>query len=324
MLRHSKLQIFNWVLRSSSRAEVHLGDRVFKWTLRILGIAIFALLAAIIFNLYSLSKPVLQSKGAGFFLSSEWNPVTQDFGALAFAFGTVMSSLLAILISLPVSLAVAIVLTELAPRRLATFVGFLVEMLAAIPSVVYGLWGIFVVAPWLQTTLEPWLEENLGFIPLFSGPAYGVGMLAAGVILAIMITPTIASLTREVFKTIPDHQREAALGLGATRWETIRLAVLKSSYPGIIGATILGLGRALGETMAVTMVIGNRAEISASLFAPAQTMASVIANEYAEATETLHLSALGAIGLALFAVSLVVNAGARGLVWHYRRQGHNS
>jgi len=312
----------SWIIRSTSRTEVHLADRVFKWSLRALGLAIFALLSAIVYNLYVLSVPMMKSRGLRFFFESDWNPVTQNYGALAFAFGTVMSSAVAICISLPVSIAVALVLTELAPKRVSQVVGFLVEMLAAIPSVVYGLWGIFVVAPWLQNSLEPWLGTHFGFISLFAGPAYGVGMLAAGLILAIMITPTIASLAREVFKTIPDHQREAALGLGATRWEMIRLAVLKSSYPGIIGATMLGLGRALGETMAVTMVIGNRPDISMSLFSPAQTMASVIANEYAEATDTLHLSALGSVGLALFFVSLVVNSLARGLVWNYQRRGH--
>ena len=184
-------------------------------------------------------------------------------------------------------------------------------MLAAIPSVVYSLWGIFVLAPWLRTQVEPRLTSGLGFLPFFQGPAYGIGMLAAGIILAIMITPTISSVAREIFKTIPRSQREAVLALGATRWEMMRLAVLSASRSGIWGGVILGLGRALGETMAVTMVIGNRAEISASLLAPGQTMASVIANEYGEASSALHSAALVEIGLTLFAVTFIINSLAR-------------
>ncbi len=193
--------------------------------------------------------------------------------------------------------------------------GFLVQMLAAIPSVVFGLWGIFVLAPWLRTSAEPLLGSTLGWLPLFQGPPYGVGMLAAGVILAIMITPTISAISVEVFRAVPTAQREAALALAATRWEAMRIAVLGAAKSGVFGAATLGLGRALGETMAVTMVIGNRAEASASLFAPAQTMASVIANEYAEATSELHLSSLAAIGLSLFAVTFVLGVLARLLVW---------
>lgn len=246
---------------------------------------------------------------------TDWNPVTDSFGALPVIFGTVVSSALALLLSTPVSVGVALFLTEVAPRRLAGVLGFLVEMLAAIPSVVYGLWGIFVLAPWLRTTVQPWLGAKLGFLPLFQGPPFGLGMLAAGVVLAIMITPTISAICREVFRAVPASQREAARALGATPWETIRMSVFRSSTLGISGAVTLGLGRALGETMAVTMVIGNRAEISKSLFAPAQTMASVIANEYTEATSDIHLSALAAVGLTLFGVSLIINTGARLLVW---------
>jgi phosphate transport system permease protein len=209
---------------------------------------------------------------------------------------------------------VALFLGEVAPKRVAYPIGILVEMLAAIPSVIYGLWGIFVLAPILRTTVEPFLGKTLGMLPLFQGAPFGVGMLSAGIILAIMITPTISAISREVFRTIPLAQREAARALGATRWETTRLAVLESSRLGIYGAITLGLGRALGETMAVTMVIGNRNEISTSLFAPAQTMASVIANEYSEATSDIHLSALAAVGLTLFGVSLLINIVARILV----------
>jgi len=222
-----------------------------------------------------------------------------------------MSSILAMLMAVPVSVGVALFLNELAPRWLGKVAGFLVEMLAAIPSVVYGLWGIFVLAPIIRTTVQPWLQAHFGFVPFFQGPAYGVGMMTAGIILGIMVTPTISSLAREVFRAIPRSQREAALALGATRWETMVIAVLRSSKPGIFGASLLGLGRAVGETMAVTMVIGNRSEISASLFAPSQTMASVLANEYAEASSSLHLSALIEVGLVLFAVTFVMNGFAR-------------
>lgn len=267
-----------------------------------------------------LALPTLQKFGLEFFTGTHWDPVAEKFGTLVFVYGTIVSSLLALLISGPVSVGVALFLTELAPRRLAAASGFLVEMLAAIPSVVYGLWGIFVLAPWLRVHVEPWLGRNLGFIPLFQGPPFGVGMLAAGIIIAIMITPTVTAVCREVFLAIPRSQREAARGLGATRWEMIRISVLESSHLGILGGVTLGLGRAMGETMAVTMVIGNRNEIAVSLFAPGQTMASVIANEYTEATGDLHLSALAAVGLALFIVSLAINSLARGLVWHFKRK----
>ena len=246
-----------------------------------------------------------------FITDSTWDPVQEVFGSAPVLFGTLVSSSIAVLIAAPLSIGIAVFLNELAPPKIGKAIGFLIEMLAAIPSVVYGLWGIFVLAPWLRTTVEPFLSKNLGWIPLFTGPYYGVGMLAAGLILSIMIIPTIFTISREIFKTIPTTQREAALALGATRWEMIKISVLKSSKSGIGGAVILGLGRALGETMAVTMVIGNRSEINLSLLAPAQTMASVIANEYAEATSDIHLSALIEIGFLLFIVTFLINAFAR-------------
>jgi phosphate transport system permease protein len=249
--------------------------------------------------------------GWQFVTSTTWDPVQEVFGAAPVLFGTLISSLIAVLIAAPLSIGTALFLNETAPQKARRVVEFLIEMLAAIPSVVYGLWGIFVLAPWLRNTVEPQLVQHLGFIPLFRGPFYGVGMLAAGLILAIMITPTIFSISREIFKTIPNAQREAALALGATRWEMMKISVLKGSRSGLIGAIILGLGRALGETMAVTMVIGNRSEISSSLLAPAQTMASVIANEYVEATTDIHISALIEIGLLLFGVAVVINFFAR-------------
>ncbi|MBI3554921.1 MAG: phosphate ABC transporter permease subunit PstC [Deltaproteobacteria bacterium] len=293
------------------RREIHAGDRFFAWALRVPAVGLAVLLLAIAFFLYRAAAPALHKLGWSFVYSSVWDPVQDIFGALPVVYGTVVSSFIAIIIATPLSIGVALFLTEIAPRRVGRVVGFLIEMLAAIPSVVYGLWGIFVLAPWLRTTVEPGLKTALGFLPFFQGPAYGVGMMAAGIILAIMITPTISSISREIFSAIPQPQREAALGLGATRWEMMRLAVLRSSKRGIAGAVILGLGRALGETMAVTMVIGNRHEISASFFAPSTTMASIIANEYSEATSDIHIAALVEVGLLLFAVTFIINSLAR-------------
>lgn len=277
------------------------------------------ILCLIAIFLWRLAGPAFAKFGLGFAFTSVWDPVQNTYGALPVIFGTLVSSLVAILIATPLSVGVALFLVELAPEGLATIVGFLVQMLAAIPSVVYGLWGIFVLAPWLRTTIEPMLAKHFGFLPFFQGAPYGVGMLAAGLILSIMITPTISSIAREVFKAVPTTQKESALALGATRWEMIRIAVLKSSRTGIFGAVILGLGRALGETMAVTMLIGNRAEIAASLFAPGQTMASVIANEYAEASSDMHLSALAAIGFVLFVVTFALNSLAQVFIWRVTR-----
>jgi phosphate transport system permease protein len=301
--------------RFPAKRDVRRGDRVFALGLKIPSFGLLGLLGGIFATLLWAAWPAIHRFGWSFLASSTWDPVGESFGALPVIFGTVVSSLLALAIAAPVSIGAALFLNELAPKRVAKIAGFLVEMLAAIPSVVYGLWGVFVLAPWLRRSVEPLLGHALGFLPFFQGPPYGVGMLAAGVILAVMVTPTIASISREVFRAIPRAQREAALAIGATRWETLRLAVLGSSHSGILGAAILGLGRALGETMAVTMVIGNRAEVSASLFAPSQTMASVIANEYAEATGSMHVAALMEVGLVLFAVTFVINALARLLVW---------
>ena len=306
------------------RRDRHWGDRIFFWLMTLAGLSVFGLLLLIGAFLARSAWPTLGQFGWSFLIQGNWDPVSGEFGALPFIFGTVVSSLLAMVLATPLSVGVALFLNELAPRRIARIVGFLIEMLAAIPSVVYGLWGIFVLAPWLRTVVQPFLARWFGegsifsFLPFFQGPPYGVGMMTAGIILAIMVIPTISSLCREVFRAIPRSSREAALALGATRWETTRLAVIKSSRTGIFGAVILGLGRALGETMAVTMVIGNRNDISLSLFAPAQTMASIIANEYAEATTKLHLSALAEIGLTLFAVTFVINGVARLFIWRVK------
>lgn len=291
------------------------GDAIFRWVVTALAVAILVLVIGIAFKMVDASMLAIRAFGIGFLWSTTWDPVSRVFGAFPFIYGTLVSSFLAILVGGPVALGAAIYLAELAPDWLRSPLSFLVELLAAIPSVVYGLWGVFALAPILRSAVEPFLNNTLGFLPLFQGPPYGVGMLAGGLILAIMIVPTIAAVSRDVMRAVPDPQREAMLALGGTRWETIKLAVLPSARSGIIGAIILGLGRALGETMAVTMLIGNRPEISASLFAPSYTMASVIANEFTEATYDLYLGALVEIGLVLFGVTLVLNVLARLLVW---------
>lgn len=300
-------------------AEANLGDRLFRLLTAAFAAGAVVLLAAMAFQMTRASAPSLSRFGLGFITGRHWDPVRDVFGALPFLFGTVASSLLALLFAVPVSLGVAIFLAELAPGWVRKPLGFIVELLAAIPSVVYGLWGIFVLAPWLRETVQPGLAMAFGSLPLFRGVPRGFGMLAGGVILAIMILPTIASVSRDVMLAVPSTYREGALALGATRWEAVRTAVLPHARSGIFGAVILGLGRALGETMAVTMVIGNRAEISASLFDPAATMASVIANEYTEASGDLHLSALSELGLLLFAVTVILNIVARLLVWKVAR-----
>jgi phosphate transport system permease protein len=291
------------------------GDSIFRGTVTASACAILVLVILIAFKMVDTSSASIQQFGLGFLTGTTWDPVFKQFGALPFAYGTLVSSFLALLIGAPISLGAAIYLSELAPAWLRNPVSFMVELLAAIPSVVYGLWGVFILAPWLRSSVEPLLAKTLGFLPFFKGPAYGVGMLAGGLILAIMVVPTITAVSRDVMRAVPNTQREAMIALGATRWETIRLAVLPSARSGILGAVILGLGRALGETMAVTMLIGNRPEISMSLFAPSYTMASVIANEFTEATYNLYLSALTEIGLVLFGVTLLLNALARLLVW---------
>jgi phosphate transport system permease protein len=276
-------------------------------------------LVLIVYELMSRSSLSWHAFGFKFFASSEWDPVNEQFGALPFIYGTLVSSLISLIIAVPLSIGVAVFTTEMCPRALRGPLSFFVELLAAIPSVIYGLWAIFVLVPILSNYVEPFLKNTLGWTGLFVGPAYGIGMLAAGVILAIMIVPIISSITREVMMVVPQNQREGVLALGATRWEMIRVGVLRNARAGIAGGIILGLGRALGETMAVTMVIGNRPEIAKSLFAPGYTMASVLANEFSEATGDTYLSALIEIGLALFLVTIIVNALAQLLVWTVTR-----
>ncbi len=304
------------LLRASS-GEVP--DRIFKYAMTTCGLAVLGVLGLIIYELVLRSGQSWHTSGFKFFTASDWDPVNELFGALPFVYGTLVSSLLALIIAVPLSIGVAVFTTEMCPPALRGPLSFFVELLAAIPSVIYGLWAIFILVPILSTTVEPFLAKTLGWTGLFQGPAYGFGMLAAGIVLAIMIVPIISSITREVLMVVPQHQREAVLALGATRWEMIRVGVLRNARAGIVGGIILGLGRALGETMAVTMVIGNRPEISKSLFASGYTMASVLANEFSEATGDVYLSALVEIGLALFLVTIVVNALARLLVWSVTR-----
>jgi phosphate transport system permease protein len=294
-------------------------DRFFRLLMLFSALSIFAIVALIATELVLRSQLSLHKFGMSFFFKSAWDPVSGDFGAFPFIYGTLVSSFLALLIAVPLSIGLAVFLTEMSPRWLRSPLAFLTELLAAIPSVVYGLWAVFVLVPLLREHVNPVLGRWLGWTGFFSGENYGIGMLAAGVILAIMILPIISSLTREVMIAVPNSQREAVLALGATRWEMIRVGVLRNARIGIVGAIILGLGRALGETMAVTMVIGNRPEVAKSLFAPGYSMASVIANEFSEASDDLYLSALIEIGLALFLVTIVVNAIARLLVWAVTR-----
>jgi phosphate transport system permease protein len=295
------------------------GDAIFRLLLLSLALLMLVIVVAMILALAAKSLPSIRQFGFGFITSTEWDPVKSEFGALAFVYGTVMSSIIALVISVPLSLGIAIFLVEQAPQKIARPITFLVELLAAIPSVVYGLWGIFVLAPLLRVHIEPPLQHWFGWLPLFKGPITGIGLLTGGIILAIMITPIISAVVRDVLAAVPSSQREAALALGATKWETTRV-VLINGAPGIAGAVILGLGRAIGETMAVTMVIGNRAHISASLFDSSYTIASAIANEFTEATQDLYLSALVELGLILFLVTFVVNAVARILVWNVTRR----
>src|SRR5262249_20268248 len=277
--------------------ESVLADGVFRGIVVLCALAVLAIVGLIVFELVRESRLATGKVGVMFLAKQIWDPVAEDFGALPFVYGTVVSSLLALVIAVPLSVGTALFLTEICPRQVRAVFSLLVELLAAIPSVIYGLWGIFVLSPFLRLHVQPFLGKYFGWTGLFTGPKYGWGMLAAGVILAIMILPIIASITREVITAVPRWQREAALALGATKWEMLRISVLRNARPGIFGATILGLGRALGETMAVTMVIGNRPEIVMSLFAPGHTLASVIANEFAEATSAAYFSALVEMGL---------------------------
>ena len=283
-------------------------DASFRWLALLAAVTIGVLIVLVGWELFQGSRLAMVQFGPKFLVSSTWNPVTDHYGAAPFIFGTLVSSLIALLIAVPLGVATALYLTELAPMRIRQPIIMIIEMLAAVPSVIYGLWGIFVLIPWLRDHLFVWLKNTFGFLPLFQGPIYGVSMLAGGIVVAIMILPIITSVSREILRSVPNLQREAAYALGATHWEVMRIAVLSYARRGLFGAAVLGLGRALGETMAVTMVIGNRPDISASLFAPGYTLASVIANEFTEATTDLYLSSLFELGVVLLAVTILVNA----------------
>lgn len=307
--------VFSSNMKSKLAGE--FGDKLAKLFMQSVAIAILILLSTMLVLLFQMSGEAIKEFGFSFLTSTSWDPIMEEFGALPFIYGTLVTSIIALLIAAPVSVMVAIFITEILPVKLGQLLGLFVEMIAAIPSIVFGLWGLFFLAPIVRENISPFLNKTLGFIPLFDGPSFGIGILTASIILAIMIVPTITSISREVFKTVPGHQKEAALALGATREEMIRLAVLRPSFSGITGAIVLGFGRALGETMAVAMVIGNSSKISLSLFAPGATMSSVIANEYAEASAGLHLSSLCLVGLLLFLVTLIVNSMARLIVWKF-------
>jgi phosphate transport system permease protein len=291
-----------------------LADRVFRGVTLASALTVALLFALVTYLLFRGAHLSIAKFGWKFLVSSAWDPVTEEFGALPFIFGTVVSSFIALLIAVPLSIGAAIFLTDLAPGWLRQPVVSLIEMLAAVPSVIWGLWALFVMVPWLRDHLFPLLREYLGFLPLFQGPIYGLSMLAGGIVIAIMILPIVTSVSREILRAVPDLQREAAYGLGATRWEVTRIAVLSYARRGLLGAVVLGLGRAVGETMAVTMVIGNRPEIAKSLFAPGYTLASVIANEFTEATGDVYIHALFELGLVLMGLTIVVNLLARLLV----------
>ena len=289
-------------------------DNIYRGLLLAAATSVFLVVALIVFEAARGADLSVRTFGLGFLTGTEWDPVADKYGALPYIYGTMVTSAIALILAVPVGVGSAVYLAEIAHRRVGAILSFLMELLAAVPSIVYGIWGFFVLAPWLRGALEPWLIQHFGYLPLFRGPPFGIGILNAGIILAIMIVPTVISISREVLLATPQSLREASLALGATRAESIGVA-LDAARPGILGSCILALGRALGETMAVTMVIGNTNRITGSLLDAGSTMASVIANEFTEATGTLYLSALIEIALVLFVVTIVVNAIARALVY---------
>ena len=288
-----------------SRAPAR-GDSAFRWVTLISAMFVPLVMLAIGVELVRSSWPALKTFGPGFLISNDWNPVTQSFGAASSIFGTLVSTLIAMVIAVPLSLAIALFLVELAPPKVSRTVGTMIELLAAIPSIIYGMWGLFIFAPFMAHYVQPLLGETLGFLPLFKGPPLGIGMFTAGIILAFMVLPFISAIARDVFKLVPSVVKESAFGLGATTWEVTRKVTIPYGLVGILGAVFLGLGRALGETMAVTFVIGNAHRISASLFAPGNTIASTLANEFSEATEPLYVGSLVALGLVLYLLTYVV------------------
>ena len=312
------------VSRSKVLARLRLNDSIFRNLTRAAALVVLLLLSGVIVSLIIGAAPALQEFGLGFLTSQSWNPVTEKFGALAPIYGTVVTSLIAMLIAVPIGLFIAMFLTELCPQWLRRPIGIAIELLAGIPSIIYGIWGLFVFAPFLQDTLQPFLIATFGNIPvlssLFAGPPYGIGVLTAGLILAIMVLPFITSISRDVFDAVPPVLKEAAYGVGCTTWEVVRNVVLPYTRVGVIGGVMLGLGRALGETMAVTFVIGNAHKISASLLAPGTTISATIANEFTEAVGDLYTSSLIALGLILFVITFIVLAAARYMLLRIERR----
>lgn len=302
------------MMKNKTNKIIHFGDSVFPKVTLACSLLVVAILINILIILLVEAWPSIRAFGASFLVTSTWNPVKDIYGAVPAIYGTLLSSLLALIIAIPISIGAAIFLVEISPGWLRSPVSFIIEMLAAIPSVIVGLWGIFVLVPFVRSPIESWLGSKLGFLPFFTGPPFGVGFLAAAIILAIMIIPIITSLSRDVLRAVPSNQREGMIALGATRWETIRSVVLPYGRSGLVGAIILGLGRALGETMAVIMVIGNGYRVTISLFSPGTTVASQIANNFSESSG-LSVSALIELALVLFLITLVVNVVARLLVW---------
>jgi phosphate transport system permease protein len=304
--------------------RLRLGDSVFRQLTRGAAILVLLLLSGVIGSLIQGSIPALQTFGLGFLISQSWNPVTDKFGALPAIYGTIITSFIAMLIAVPVGLMIAFFLTELCPQWLRRPIGIAVELLAGIPSIIYGIWGLFIFAPFLQATLQPALIDTLGNVPgigsLFAGPPYGIGLLTSGLILAIMVLPFITSISRDVFEAVPVVLKEAAYGLGCTTWEVMRNVVLPYCRVGVIGGVMLALGRALGETMAVTFVIGNAHRISASILAPGTTISATIANEFTEAVGDLYTSALITLGLLLFVITFIVLAIARYMLMRIERR----
>jgi phosphate transport system permease protein len=312
------------VARTKALDRLRLGDTVFRHLTRAAAIGVLLLLSGVIFSLIEGSIPALKTFGFGFLISSRWNPVTENFGALPAIYGTILTSFIAMLIAVPVGLMIAFFLTELCPQWLRRPIGIAIELLAGIPSIIYGIWGLFMFAPFLQATLQPFLINTVGEVPgigsLFAGPPYGIGMLTAGLILAIMVLPFISSISRDVFDAVPPVLKEAAYGVGCTTWEVMRYVVLPYTRIGVIGGVMLALGRALGETMAVTFVIGNAHRISASLLAPGTTISATIANEFTEAVGDLYTSALISLGLILFVITFIVLAIARYMLMRIERR----
>lgn len=296
-------------------------DALLFYLLRTISLAVILLLFSILYILLQAAWPAITNSGLNFFINKNWNPIEDQYGALPFIFGTLVTSFIALLIAAPVSILIALFITEYLPKFFSQTISLLVEMVAAIPSIVFGLWGLFYLAPFVKKTLAPFLKLHFSYLGIFEGPSFGIGILAAALILSIMIVPTISSICRSIFEIVPAHQKEAAYALGSTKYEMIKLAVLSPSLSGITSAIVLGLGRALGETMAVTMLIGNSPVISSSIFSPAATMSSVMANEYADANTPLHISSLCYLALILFLVTFLSNLFAKNIIKSFSK-GH--